>query len=78
MCQVVSFETAKEGLDEAVGLRAATWSMAGDQTQTGQQVLELLGDELRAIVGEELQPFGGWQLVAKALKEGFAEEFADV
>jgi len=41
------------------------------------QILECIL-ALRAIVGEELQPFGGWQLMAKALKEGFAEEFADV
>ena len=76
--EIIAFEAAEEGFDQAVGLRTAARGVTGDQSQACQQLLELIGDELRTVVGEELQTFGLLALVGKAVEERFAKEFANI
>jgi hypothetical protein len=76
--KIIAFETAEEGFDQAVGLRAAAGRATGDQSQSRQQLLELIRDELRSVVGQELQTFGLLSLMGKAAEQRFAEEFANI
>ena len=66
MREVIALETAKKGFDQAVGLGAATRGAASDESQMLQELLQGTGDELRAIVGKELQAFGRGGLMTEA------------
>jgi len=76
--EVIPLEAAEEGFDQAIGLGTAARGVTVDQAKSRQQLLELIQDELRPVVGEELAAFGVKWLSGKTFEQGFAEEFADI
>ena len=78
MGDVIALEAAKERFDQAIGLGTAARRVAGDQIQLMEELLQGLGNELRAVVGEELQAFGQVSLQGEALEQCFAQELANI
>ena len=76
--EVIPLEAAEEGFDQAVGLGTVTRSVTSDQAQLIEDLLQGIGDELWAVVDEELQPFGLVALLGKTVEERFAKEFANI